>query len=386
MSLLGDGTEHAGQLSGLGLRPERAQAAWTAQAFEKLLSAQMAGDPQALLSDLEAGRWRERLGEERHGPWLEDARDAVALREREQAGESRQRAAGEVLSLQQALTKGEAGRAEIRRAEREGRFSPEQLAGLKQEAERAEIAAQARAAADDELGIALTSGIGFNPGSPVSRKAAEDFYASTFRDAVRAGADDATQERVADAVANTGYLPKGLAQDITAGLQGGDPDRQVAAAELYGRLLQTSPELLPKTLDPETRAQGGVLSRWLDAGLPPEEALQRAEAESSTPFLEDEELGALQRDLGSLFYSAQPGRHVSRILDLLERNYLDDLGQGLTPRQARAQLRLKVGGMMTKVSLLRAALDARAAPSGVPDAEGAASPLHRVGLVFEWVT
>ena len=349
-----------GPVKGLGLRPE-VQAAWESQAFEALLTAQMQGDPQRLISELEAGRWSERLSDEQQANWLEDARDAASLRDRKQSLERRQRIAGEVLALQRSIAHGEAGLAQIRRAEREGRFSPEQIEGLKRDAKQAEIRAQILQAAQDEYEIALISGIGFDAESEAHRQTAEDFYVATFRKAVRSGADEATQERLADAVARTGYVTKGLAQDLTAALSSEDPNRRVAGAQLYGRLLVAAPDLLPPSLDPEVRALGGVLNRWLDAGLPPEEALRRTEAElpvdGTVAFLDEEETASLQRDLGSLFYSEDPARHVTSILDLLERNYLADLGQGLTPRQARMKLRRDAGRVIAKLIHARSLLE-----------------------------
>ncbi len=358
--LLGD----EGPLRGLGLRPE-VQADWDAQTFDKLLSTQLANDPQRLIEDLEAGRWKDSLSEEQQATWLEDARDAAALRERNQSGEQRQRIAGEVQALQRSIAHGEAGLPQIRRAEREGRFSPQQIESLKREAEQAELRAQIYQFAQDEYALALMSGVDFDPERPQHREVAEDFYSATFREAVQAGADEATQERLADTVAKTGHVTKGLAQDLTAALLSDDPDRRVAAAQLYGRLLEAAPDLLPQSLEPEVRARGGVLNRWLDAGLPPEEALRRAEMElpsdGTVPFLDEEETAGLQRDLGSLFYAEDPARHVTPILDQLERNYLEDLGQGLAPRQARQKLRRDAGRVIAKLTFARNMLESEPA-------------------------
>ncbi len=358
--LLGD----EGPVRGLGLRPEL-QADWEAQTFDSLLSAQMAHDPQRLITDLETGRWKDSLSEEQLTTWLEDARDAAALRERTRSGEQRQRIAGEVQALQRSIASGEAGLAQIRRAEREGRFSPEQIESLKQEAEQAEVRAQIYQFAQDEYALALMNGVGFDPENPQHHEAAEDFYSVTFREAVRAGADEATQERLADVVTKTRHISKGLAQDLTAALLSDDPGRRVAAAQLYGRLLEAAPDLLPPSLEPEVRARGGVLKRWLDAGLPPEEALRRSETElppdGTVPFLDEEETAGLQRDLGGLFYAEDPARHVTPILDQLERNYLEDLGQRLAPRQARQKLRRDAGRVIAKLTHARSMLESEPA-------------------------
>lgn len=385
-SLLGE----EGPLQALGVRPA-AQAAWEAQTFDRLLSAQMAGDPRQLLSDLEAGRWQDRLSAEGRASWLEDAREAAALRARSQASERRQQAAGEALSLQQSIARGEAGLAEIRRAERDGRLTPEQLEGLKREAGLAATRARTARSAQGDYAVALTRGEGFDAENPQHRQAAEDFYRAVFRDEVRGGAGEAARERVADSLAKTGFLTKGLAQDLTAALLSGVPERQLAAAQLYGRLQETVPDLLPRALEPEVRARGGVLNRWLEAGLPPEEALRRAERElapdGAVPFLDEEETAGLQRDLGGLFFGEAPARHVASILDLLERNYLDDLGQGLTPRQARAKLRRDAGRVIRKVNLLRAAVEGRLArvDASAVNLVSDAPQLHRVGLLSQGV-
>ncbi len=347
-----------GPVKGLGLRPE-VQTAWESQAFEALLSVQMQSDPGRLISDLEAGRWQDRLSEEQKMSWLEDARDAAALRDRKQSSERRQRVAGEVLALQRSIASGEAGLAQIRRAEREGRFSPEQIEGLKHSAEQAEVRAQILQAAQDEYEIALISGIGFDPESEAQLQTAEDFYVATFREAVRAGADETSQDRLADAVARTGYITKGLAQDLTAALSSEDPDRRVAAAQLYGRLLEAAPDLLPPSLEPEVRALGGVLNRWLDAGLPPEEALKRAEAElpndRAVSFLSDEELGVLHRDLRARL-GGQAGHIVGGLLDQLDDKYLGLLGKGQTPREAERQIQKDLGRAFVGLDRIEARL------------------------------
>ncbi len=352
-----------GPVKGLGLRPE-VQADWESQAFEALLSVQMQGDPGRLISDLEAGRWAERLSKEQPENWLEDARDAASLRDRKQTSERRQRIADEVMALQRSIASGEAGLAQVRRAEREGRFSPEQIEGLKREAEQEEVRAQILQAAQDEYEIALISGTGFDPENEAHRQVAEDFYVTTFREALQAGADEATQERFADVVTRTGYVTKGLAQDLTAALSSEDPEKRVAAAQLYGRLLKAAPELLPQALEPEARAHGGVLHRWLDAGLDPAEALARADRDmppgGGKRIGDAETLAALERDAGRVF-GERAGAFVARsLLAGLEEKYLDLLGQGLSAQSAQTEIQKVLG----KGALRLAQFEARFADAG----------------------
>lgn len=340
--LLGDDAP----LKGLGLRPE-VQAAWEERNFEGLLSLQMESDPRRLVLDLESGRWKDRLPGERESHWLEDARAAAVLWERKQASGNRQRATGEVLALQQFIAKGEAGVAQIRRAEREGRFSPEEIESLKRAAEQAEAQAQAYELAQGEYAVTLTSGVGFDPENPQHRQAAEDFYLSTFRKAVQGGADEVIRERLADTVTKTGHMTTGLAQDLTAALLSDDPEKRVAAAQLYGRLLEAAPDLVGQALDPEARAHGGVLNRWLDAGLDAAQSLARADLEmrpdEGLRYSDAETIAALEREAGRAFGAGAGGLVARSLLAQLDERYLDLLGQGLSPQAAQAQIQKSLG-------------------------------------------
>ncbi|WP_282609452.1 hypothetical protein [Pelagibius sp. Alg239-R121] len=388
LELLGDGVSddeghdkqgdgQAGLLGGLGLRPE-ALAAWREHTLKQLLDARMAGDPGGVLVDLEAGSWPETLPEARRSALQEDAREALARQQTAERIDRSRQGAHKSLKLSQDIAEGKAGQAEVRRAEEDGALSTPQAEALRSEVAQAAAAAQERQAAQDELGVSLNNGAGFDAGNPQNRAAADDFYERVFSAAVREGAEDAPVAQVVSAVKRTGYLPKGLARDVTALLQGRDEAGQVAGAELYGQLLAAAPELVKNAIDLEARARGGVLKRWLDAGLDPADALQRTEAElprdGTVRFVDDQEMAVLQRDLRALFIGKQPDRHVGRILGLLEDNYLGDLARGLNTRQARAQLRHDVGGMVSRVSLLRTILETRARQSDAADgvnAEGA---------------
>ena len=64
-------------------------------------------------------------------------------------------------------------------------------------------------------------------------------------------------EQVVSMVAKTGYLPPRLARDTTGLLHSRTTTAQrVAGAELYGRLREVAPSILPLAFDPETRARG----------------------------------------------------------------------------------------------------------------------------------
>jgi hypothetical protein len=359
--LLGDeAQDEAGLLAALGLRPE-ALSAWKERTLEQLLRGQLAGDPAVLLVDLDAGRWQDALPESSLLALREDAGDRLARRETQALVERTQQGAGRTLALSAEIAEGKAGRAEIRQAENDGSLSVLQAEILRREAAAAGVAAQARQMANDELALSLTGGTGFDAANPQNRAAADAFYETAYSAAVREGADEATFKQIAAAVGRTGYAPKGLTRDVTAALQGSNADRQVSGARLYGRLLESVPEVLARSLDLETRARGGVLSRWLAAGLEPKDALARAEAElprdGGVRIFDDDTTAVLQRDLGSLFSGAQSGHRVGRILDQLERNYLDDLGRGLIPRQARAQAQRDLGRVMNRLMRLNSALE-----------------------------
>jgi len=370
--LLGDeAQDEAGLLAALGLRPE-ALSAWKERTLEQLLRGQLAGDPAVLLADLDAGRWQDALPESSLLALREDAGDRLARRETQALVERTQQGAGRTLALSAEIAEGKAGRAEIRQAEAEGSLSPDQAEVLRREAAVAEIAAQARQMASDELALSLTGGTGFDAANPQNRAAADAFYETAYSAAVREGTTESVQVQVVSAVARMGYFPKTLARDVTAMLQGSDENGQVRGAELYGRLRDSTPELLQGAIDLETRARGGVLGRWLKAGLDPADARRRTESElprnGEAGISGLEKMGALQRELSSVFDGENTGHWVRPILEQLDRNYLDDLGKGLTPREGQAKLRRDAVKLLFRLSRLREELNRIGAQSAnAPD-------------------
>ncbi|TQV80812.1 hypothetical protein [Denitrobaculum tricleocarpae] len=220
--LLGDeAVGETGLLAGLGLRPE-ALAAWRSHTVVQLLDARMTRDPAGLITELEQGRWQESLSDERRQQLLEDARDSARRVTSLEQEERMRQGAQKALELSHSIVKGAAGASDVRRAEDEDLLLRSQTEALRAGAKQAEIARQAQETATSNLAISLGTGMGFDIEKPQNREAAEAFYETTFRDAVRAGADRVTQERIADAVVKTGYVPKGLARDLSGKLLGGD--------------------------------------------------------------------------------------------------------------------------------------------------------------------
>ncbi len=358
LELFGDETSgEAGLLAGLGVRPE-ALAAWKTHSLNQLLDARMTSDPAGLIAELETGRWQEVLPDKYRTRLMDDAREAQQRGASAEAIELGQRSAGAALQLSNDIGAGRAGQAEIRRAEEAGKLSAPQAEALGVEVERAEIARQAQQVAGDELALTFSTGIGFDPENLQNRQAADAFYEKTYSQALRAGAPEEVVAQVVSMVAKTGYLPPYLARDTTGLLHSGDDERRLAGAALYGGLRDAAPLPASLAFDPETRARGGILKRRLDLSLGPSEALRRAEAEwprdGSLQMLEPDELSALKRDLRSLFTGEHSEPRVNQILDQLEQNYLDDLGKGLPPRQARRQLRRDAGRVIGKLTSMRA--------------------------------
>ncbi|TQV80783.1 hypothetical protein [Denitrobaculum tricleocarpae] len=383
LELFGDETSgEAGLLAGLGLRPE-ALAAWKTHSLNQLLDARMTSDPAGLIAELETGNWHDQLSEERLKGLLDDAREVQQRRASAEALELGQQSAGTALQLSNDIGAGRAGQAEIRRAEEAGTLSASQAKALRAEVARAEIARQAQQIAGDELALTLSTGMGFDPENPQNRRAVDAFYEKVYSQALRAGAPEEVVAQVVSTVAKTGYMPPHLAKDTTGLLHSGDDERRLAGATLYGGLRDAAPLLASLAFDPETRARGGILKRWLDLGLEPPEALRRAEAEwpgdGNTQMLEPDEMLALKRDLGSLFTGEHSGPRVDQILDQLEQNYLDDLGKGMTPRQARRQLRRDAGRVIGKLTSMRVSVEGNFPDNGrsllfVPVRGGGARP------------
>ncbi len=376
--LLGDAARgEAGLLDGLGLRPE-ALAGWREHTLTQLLNARLQSDPAGLLAELETERWQEILPEGRRRSLIEDAQEIQRFKRSVEAIDLGQQRAVKAQQLAAEIGANRAGRAEIRRAEEEGSVSAPQAEALRVEAERAEIARQAQQVAGNELALAMSSGIGFDLENLQNRQAADAFYEKTYSQALREGAPEEVVAQVVSMLAKTGYLPPRLAQDATGLLHSDDGEELRAGAELYGDLRAAAPFIASLAFDPETRARGGILNRWLDTGLEPAEALRRAEAEwpvdGRVQLLEPDELSALKRDLGALFHEDHTGYRADQILDQLEQNYLEDLGKGLTPRRARRQLQRDAGRVIRKLTLMRErAVDATSrAPQFSGDAQ---SPL-----------
>ncbi len=381
LELFGDeASGEAGLLAGLGLRPE-ALAAWKTHSLNQFLDERMTSDPAGLIAELETGRWQDQLSEERREQLRAEAGEAQQRRASAEALELGQESAGAALQLSNDIGAGRAGQAEIRRAEEAGTLSAPQAEALRAEVARAEIARQAQQVAGDELALTFSTGIGFDPENPQNRRAADAFYEKAYSQALREGAAEEVVAQVVTMVAKTGYMPPRLAKDTTGLLHSGDDERRLAGATLYGGLRDAAPLLASLAFDPETRGRGGILKRWLDLGLEPPEALRRAEAEwpgdGSIQMLEPDELSALKRDLGLLFTGEHSGHRVNQILDQLEQNYLDDLGKGLPPRQARRQLRRDAGRVIWKLGRFKPALETYS--DGYEQNIGGGQPmLHRV--------
>ncbi len=189
LELLGDeASGEAGLLAGLGLRPE-ASSAWRDHVLSQLLEAQMQSDPAGLVTSLKTGRWQEALPEDRLSQLLEDAQEAHQRVLAQGQAERTRFGAQMALELSQNMARGSAGLADIRKAEEAGAVSAPQAESLRGEAQAAETALQAREVASAEFTASLSSGVGFDPDNPQQREAAESFYETTFRDAVRAGAE-----------------------------------------------------------------------------------------------------------------------------------------------------------------------------------------------------
>ncbi len=295
--------------------------------------------------------------EDRQKSLLEDAQEAhrrvTSLGQAERTRQGAQKA----LELSQAIGRGTAGLPDIRQAEEAGALSAPQAEALRVEAQAAETALQARKVVSAEFTASLSSGVGFDLKNPQHREAAESFYETTFRDAVRAGADMATQERIADAVAKTGYIPKALARDLSGRLLGSDEVGRLRAAELYGRLREVAPEQLEDAIDLETRAQGGVLHSLLEMGLPEGDALARAEAEAPSDgiiSLDADEVAAVQRALREGFGDGAAGQVSRGLVDQLHERYLRDLAQGVAPRQARERLQKHAASALIRLEGVKA--------------------------------
>ena len=359
--LLGDETEgEPGLLEGLGLRPE-ALTAWRGHSLHQLMEARLSSDPEGLLAELESERWREILPEERLTSLRADAQEAMHRQSATRAIDLGRQRVGQVQELSADIAAGRAGHVDVRKAEDAGTVSVPQAEALRHEAERAEAVRQAEQIATDELALVMSGGMGFDAGNPQNRRAADAFYEQTYSQALREGAPEEVLDQVVSMVSKTGYLPPRLAGDTTGLLLGSDETGQVQGAELYGRLREAAPALVEEAIDLEARAWGGVLNRWLEMGLEPESALQRANEESpgrsGAPFFDDDETAVLQRDLRSLFYDDDGDHRIGSILDRLERNFLEDLARGVTPREGRIRARRELGRMMHKVSLLKTALE-----------------------------
>ncbi len=362
--LFGDETlGEAGVLSGLGLRPE-ALAAWQKHALVRLLDAQAKGDPAGLLAELETERWQGILSEDDRTRLREDAAEARQRRDSKDAIKLEQERIGRAQELSRDIGANAAGLSDIRQAEEAGLLSGMQGEALRGELEQARIARVAQQVAGDELAITLSTGTGFNAESPQHRQAADDFYETTFRQAVREGADDPTRERIADAVGKTGYVPKALRQDLNGKLLGSDEAGQVQAAELYGSLRVAAPDAMTLSVDLEASAWGGVLNRWRGMGLEPADALHRAKAEfprdGAHNALSDEDTAAFQRDLRKRLGGTAAGQVVGGLLAGFDKRYLESLAAGLPVDQARALVRRDIGRAFVRWD----AIDAQLADAG----------------------
>ena len=153
-----------------------------------------------------------------------------------------------------------------------------------------------------------------------------------------------------------------MARDTTGLLLGNDEAGQIRGAELYGRLREAAPDLVEEAIDLEARAWGGVLNRWLEMGLPPLEALRRAEAEFSRDgvlhVLDDEETALFQRDLRKRFGDAAAGRVLGRLLDAFDQRYLELLSDGVPVKQADLFIQRDIGRSFIKLEQLDAQLAA----------------------------
>ena len=335
--LLGDEAEgEPGLLEGLGLRPE-ALAAWKTQSLHQLLEARLSSDPEGLLAELESERWREILPEERLTSLRADAQEAMHRQSATRSIDLGRQRAGQAQELSADIAAGRAGYSEIRRAEDAGTVSAPQAEALRQEAERAEAVRQAEQIATDELALAMSGGGRFDAGNPQNRRAADAFYEQTYSQALREGAPAEVLDQVVSMVAKTGYLPPRLARDTTGLLLGSDETGQVQGAELYGRLRKAAPELVEEAVDLEARARGGTLKRWLDAGLEPDDALARADAElADEAAFHRESRQAFRQDLGKRLGERLGGVVATELLPRLESKYLTLLGQGISPQRARS--------------------------------------------------
>ncbi|TQV80791.1 hypothetical protein [Denitrobaculum tricleocarpae] len=347
LELFGDkASGEAGLLAGLGLRPE-ALAAWKTHSLNQLLDARVTSDPAGLIAELETGRWQDQLSEERREQLRVEAGEAQQRRASAEAIELGQQRGGAALRLSNDIGSGRAGQGEIRRAEEVGTLSAPQAEALRAEVERAEIARQAQQVAGDELVLTFSTGIGFDPENPQNRRAADAFYEKTYSPALREGAAEEVVAQVVTMVAKTGYMPPRLAKDTTGLLLGSDEAGQVQGAELYGRLREFAPELVEDSIDLEARARGGVLKRWLDAGLEPGDALVRAKADlmsegTSSPF-NQENKEAFRQDLRKRLGERMGGVVAAELLMRLESKYLKLLGEGRSPQKARAEIQRDQG-------------------------------------------
>lgn len=351
--LLGnEASGETGLLNGLGLRSE-ALAVWRHYTVNKMLDARVDGDPAGLIEDLDTARWRDELSDERRRQLLGEARESLKRITSLEMRDRIRQGARSSLELSQSITQGTVGASDIRRAEEAGTLSAPQAEALRAELKQAETTRRAGEQATTELTIALIAGEGFDSVSPENRKAAEAFYETTFRDAVRSGTDLETEERIADALAKTGYIPKGLVRDLSGELLSHDEDGRVQAAKLYGRLRDVVPEQMEEAFDLELQARAGILHGLLEIGLPEAEALIRAEAIASRDgrieSLGAEEVAVLQRALREGFGDGAAGHVSGVLLDQLHEKYLIDLAGGYTPRQARVRLERNVASALIRL-------------------------------------
>lgn len=151
-----------------------------------------------------------------------------------------------------------------------------------------------------------------------------------------------------------------MARDTTGLLLGNDEAGQIRGAELYGRLREAAPDLARDAIDLEARAWGGVLNRWLEMGLPPLEALRRAETElprdGGLHALDDEETALFQRDLRKGFGDAAARRILGGLLDTFDQRYLELLSDGVPMKQADLFIQRDIGRSFIKLEQFDAQL------------------------------
>ncbi|MGB8276081.1 MAG: hypothetical protein WCF16_12530, partial [Alphaproteobacteria bacterium] len=194
----------------------------------------------------------------------------------------RQRRAAE---LSARIDGGRAGRADIEDAFAQGQFGPSERDALLQTLE-GRRAKDAQAAGDIARVGAVLRGEAppLDPNDPADRRAADTYYAEVLIPALSGGpgaagtgnapaaagpASDAPAliaKRTAEFATRTGVVPAAALTRARAELSFGTPDQQTAAA----RVIAAIPANLRAQVGADAAARASLLTRALDAGLPPE--------------------------------------------------------------------------------------------------------------------